>query len=174
MPPRVACELLSDFLVGRSSRTMNWSTGNQHGRFLTAEMSEVQMIRHEQVTTRQICNPELFTSALQRLNQESDLLVATMRIFLDDAPCLLDELRTSIKENDFSRLHSAAHRLKGILSGYDHSAGTLLARDLEDMGRHANIADASLILGELETEVAQLSAEIRSYLRANKTSVTTE
>jgi HPt (histidine-containing phosphotransfer) domain-containing protein len=111
--------------------------------------------------------PRDFSAALERLAGDQDLLKRQMKFFLDDAPGLLEDMRTSITAGDRDSLKIAAHRLKGLAASYDAHAAAELALRLEGFAGHAGDSDLALaepIAGELGGCIDDLLLAIQEYL----------
>lgn len=52
--------------------------------------------------------------ALQRMGGDRELLVMLMRMFLADAPSLVQNIEAGSESDQGERVHSAAHSLRGI------------------------------------------------------------
>ena len=108
-----------------------------------------------------------FGLALERLDGDVDLLKEQMDFFLTDAPELIDRIRIAVAEPDAKQLQLSAHRLKGLLSSYDHGEAAALARNLEFMGRDGTFDNAAALCAQLEVHVGDLIAAMKSYMREN-------
>ena len=106
-----------------------------------------------------------FSAALERMDNDEDLLAQQMAFFLNDGPALLEQICDAIKQQDSRRLEIAAHRLKGLLAGYDHREGAALALELEQQGRGGSLEHAAETCQKLRPHVESLAGAIKQYLQ---------
>lgn len=88
--------------------------------------------------------------ALERLGGDEELLREVARLFLDEYPVLLAEIRESVSLRDADGLQRAAHSLKGSVSNFGADAAYNAAFVLEMMGRTRDLAEADRGLAELD------------------------
>jgi CheY-like chemotaxis protein/HPt (histidine-containing phosphotransfer) domain-containing protein len=105
-----------------------------------------------------------FSSALDRLDNDSELLKRQMRFFLDDAPELLVKVRSAISAQDGKSLRIAAHRLKGLSASYDACEANALAQQLETAGSEGKFDVARPLVDQLGVCIDSLSRAIRAHL----------
>jgi PAS domain S-box-containing protein len=110
-------------------------------------------------------DPIDFGPALKRLDEDADLLERQMIIFLGEAPKLVERLRESIESADATNVKLSAHRLKGLVSSYDHHAAARAAQQLERCASGNRWSEASALAASLARHVEQLSAAIRDFRR---------
>ncbi len=90
-----------------------------------------------------------------------------MTFFLQDAPGLLEDIRTTVREGDGEALEFVAHRLKGLLAGFDAVEGVEYAHKLEQMGSDGNLVEADAALGQLQTRVDHLKQALEEFVASN-------
>ena len=73
--------------------------------------------------------------ALERVDGDSELLKELATLFLCDCPRWMAEIRQAIDQHDASKLHQAAHTLKGSVGNFGARAAFLAASRLETDGR---------------------------------------
>jgi HPt (histidine-containing phosphotransfer) domain-containing protein len=106
-----------------------------------------------------------FSAALERMGGEADLLVDHMNYVLNDAPALLDQMRHSLTSQNARQLEIAAHRLKSLVSSYNHDEARDLAIELEQMGKDAAFDQAARTLTRLSPLVESLNDAIRNFIQ---------
>jgi CheY-like chemotaxis protein len=107
-------------------------------------------------------------AALERMGGEQDLLIEHIGFVIDDAPELLQQIAMSITNHEGRQLEIAAHRLKSLVSTYNHEAARELAQQLEQMGLHNDLEDASDKLDALQKMVDEFMSAI-AYYRESQT-----
>jgi len=90
------------------------------------------------------------------------------RIFLEESPKLLNNLRRAIAAGDPDSLQKVAHSLKGESSYLEASKVSETARQLEYMGREKNLSQANTALQVLETEMTRLRRAVQEELEVRK------
>ena len=100
-------------------------------------------------------------AALDRVEGDEELLQDICRIFLEESPKLMAQLRQAVAEGDPEAVSRAAHSLKGE-SGYLGAANvSQMAKQLETMGRDRELSQAPAVLEQLQKEMASLSSAMR-------------
>jgi PAS domain S-box-containing protein len=107
-----------------------------------------------------------FHAALKRLEGDEELLREQMQYLLDEIPGLLEEARAAIAQSDGRRLEVAAHRIKGLASGFDAGTAVEAAGCLEQLGRNADFETAPLSLDQLVGHLSGLCGALREHLEA--------
>jgi len=106
---------------------------------------------------------------LRRSTGGNEKLMASLTvILLQDSPKTLARIGRAIAQNNAAELAAAAHLLKGSLAIFGASKAVELARNLEAMGRAAQLRDAPLEFRTLETEFAALSEELAPLIQKNR------
>ncbi|MEX0819074.1 MAG: response regulator [Pirellulaceae bacterium] len=106
-----------------------------------------------------------FTAALERMGGEADLLHEHMNYVLNDAPKLLEQIQDALATKAGRQLEIAAHRLKSLVSSYNHDEARELAVELERMGKDAAFDQAERTLSRLKPLVDELNHAIQNYVR---------
>ena len=88
--------------------------------------------------------------ALERLGGDEELLREVARLFLDEYPALLVEIREAVAARDANALQRAAHTLKGSVSNFGADAAYNAAFVLEMMGRTRDLTNVERGLAELD------------------------
>ncbi len=95
-------------------------------------------------------------AALERVEDDEELLQDICRIFLEESPKLMTTLQEAVEQNDSEAVSRAAHSLKGE-SGYLGAANvSQMAKQLETMGRDRELAQAPTVFEQLQKEMASL------------------
>lgn len=98
--------------------------------------------------------------ALQQTGQP-DLLTRVIDLFLDDIPPILDEIKTSVAQDDLARTRAAAHRIKSSAANLGASGFSEQCRQLEQLARDGEIPDADVRIQHLEAEYARVMVALR-------------
>jgi len=99
--------------------------------------------------------------ALRRVAGDEELLQDLCRIFLEQAPGLMERLRQGVAEGDPEAVTRAAHSLKGETSCLAAANAARLARQLEEMGRGHNLSHAVETVELLNREIADLQVALQ-------------
>lgn len=78
--------------------------------------------------------------ALERMGGDEELLREVARLFLDEYPGLIEEIRIAATANDTDALQRAAHSLKGSVSNFGAESVCNAAYVLENMGRKGDLS----------------------------------
>jgi two-component system sensor histidine kinase/response regulator len=87
---------------------------------------------------------------LERVGGDDGLLREITKIFLEEYPTLLDEIRSAVAAGDAQRIERAAHSLKGAVANFGAAAATDAAYQMESVGRRGQIEQAPSALISLE------------------------
>jgi signal transduction histidine kinase/CheY-like chemotaxis protein len=79
--------------------------------------------------------PDVSDRVLARVGGDRELLADISRLFIDDAPRHLEQIRRALDDRDGESLHRAAHGLKGAAANFDADDVVSAARVLEEVGR---------------------------------------
>jgi signal transduction histidine kinase/CheY-like chemotaxis protein/HPt (histidine-containing phosphotransfer) domain-containing protein len=102
-----------------------------------------------------------FVAHLERSTGGNEKLMKSLvAILFADTPKALARIGQAIAQNNSAELAAAAHLLKGSLAIFGASRAVESARGLEAMGRAADLREAPLAFQTLETEFANLQAEL--------------
>jgi PAS domain S-box-containing protein len=99
---------------------------------------------------------------LARVGGNAAVLQELISVFRKDSSALLKEAADALDQKDGATLHRAAHTLKGMINFFGASAATQLALKLEQLGKEANFAGSTEILGALRGELERLQGELDS------------
>jgi CheY-like chemotaxis protein len=96
----------------------------------------------------------------ERLQGNDELIADLVRLFLDDAPNQLQEIRAALEAGASARLENAAHSLKGSAASLGAKALATMARKLEMRGNRGEIEGAKLDFADLISEWEKLKPEL--------------
>ena len=108
------------------------------------------------------------TAALAHVDGDLQLLAELAAMFLQDYPRLLNEVRQSIVEGDYSSLERAAHTLKGRLAFFGVENARIQALKLEMMGREQDPDGVWQVLADLEVEIEDSMPEFHRLAREQR------
>ena len=83
--------------------------------------------------------------ALGRVGGDLGLLKEIARVFLDDCPRLLEELREAAARSDFAAVERHAHTLKGSSANFGASRLVSAALRIEKMGRARSLKSINFL-----------------------------
>ena len=93
-----------------------------------------------------------------------DLVAQVVRLYLDRAPALLDEIGRAIEVGDARAVQLAAHSLKSSSANVGAGAVSECARLLETLGRETELDSAGDSLEALRRAYASAARELQRYL----------
>jgi len=94
--------------------------------------------------------------ALERLGGDEELLREIARLFLDDYPKLMSELREAVESGDARRIERSAHSIKGSVANFAADPVCEAAFALEQIGRSGKVDTSVAALRTLEEGFAAL------------------
>lgn len=135
------------------------------GALNAAEPGKVQTTNSVELSSEGsiLQDPPTFSAALERLDNDAELLREQMEFFLKDAPELLAILETSGKAADFGTLHIAAHRLKNLCASFEDDKTAAECRKLEYANDLAALCTDATVAG-----VRRLLTTIQTFLSQNE------
>lgn len=99
-------------------------------------------------------------AALTRLGGDRELLHDMLEFFTEDVPPLLQQIRTSLGEQDADQLERAAHSLKGLLANFDAGGQVVsMAAELQEQGSKGNFQSAAKLIPRLERRSIRMVRE---------------
>ena len=105
-----------------------------------------------------------WNTALARVGGDVDLLKDIARIFIDDFPRSLAELRDAGARGDCALAERAAHGLKGAAANFGATRVVETSLHIEKMGRAGRLDDFGAALEALESGLASLQKELETLL----------
>jgi len=109
--------------------------------------------------SRAIFDPAAFE---RQIGGDASLRSEIIRMFLEDCPARVAEVRAAVDAGDAGALVSSAHALKGAAAYLCASIVRTRAADLERLGRDHNLTDAGAAIALLDAAVAQLLPELKN------------
>lgn len=100
--------------------------------------------------------------ALERLDDDRELLQELAQLFLQDLPLRLVDIRNAVASHNAKALQQSAHTLKGSAGNLAAVAVFEVARHLEQMGRDGDLTHIDEAYAVLKTEVERLTAELET------------
>lgn len=94
--------------------------------------------------------------ALRRLGGDETLMREMAKFFLEDAPGLLEEIRTNCASSNAEEAARAAHSLKGLASNFGAAKTESTARQVEEASRAQQFESVQKLLPTLEHDLQQL------------------
>lgn len=104
-----------------------------------------------------------YENSLRRLGGDVGLFIEFTKIFMDDSPQLMQEIKSAVAEFNYEQLEKSAHALKGLMSNFGAKRGCELAAVLENAGRNRNGEGAREMLARLKEQYALLCSELRTF-----------
>ncbi len=95
-------------------------------------------------------------AALARVEGDRELLREMAKLFLEDCPSRLAELRAALERQDGRALERSAHALKGSVSNFCARPAAEAALRLEALGRAGDLLQADAAVRAVEREIARL------------------
>lgn len=100
-----------------------------------------------------------------RLGGDELLARQLARLFVEECPQMIAEVRDSVESGSADRIRRAAHAIKGSMSNFTAGAPTTTAFVLEAMGRDHEVGDAPAVFDQLTREVGELAARLDAFGR---------
>ena len=90
----------------------------------------------------------------------ANLVTKIIGVYLSDAPARLRSLQEAVARGDAAAMRRAAHAFKSASANLGATGLAELCRRMEDLGRASSIQGAQSLVAEIETEYAQVAAEL--------------
>lgn len=129
------------------------------------EKSQLNTDGSAQKSDASVLDWEVFSENYQGLE---DILVNLIDSFATTEPKVMNEIKEAISQNNANALQLAAHSLKGAVSNFFAHSATLLAWELEEMGKSGKLELAPNTYAKLEAELVRLLQTLVS-LKQNRT-----
>ncbi|MGH9746561.1 MAG: response regulator [Candidatus Acidiferrales bacterium] len=104
-------------------------------------------------------------AALRHVEGDRELLDEIMRIFTDECPKTIAEIRNAIRAADLPLLERAAHSLKGSAANLGALGVTQPAAEIEESARNGDLSAAREQFHSLENAVEELLRELEGIAR---------
>jgi HPt (histidine-containing phosphotransfer) domain-containing protein len=100
------------------------------------------------------------------IDGDKSLFTELLRLYNDEYPRLLEELRAAVRVDDGGGVEKIAHRLKGMVRNFFAPAAVAVAGEIEEAGRIAVLNGLFEKIGVLEIELDHLKKELTEYLNS--------
>jgi len=104
-----------------------------------------------------------WTAALERVGGDRALLGELVRLFLQECPGWVRELRRGLEAGDAAALKRVAHNLKSCMGNFGARAAFERALRLETLGRDGNLAGADEACRALEQSLERLRPALAAF-----------
>jgi HPt (histidine-containing phosphotransfer) domain-containing protein len=98
--------------------------------------------------------------ALRRMGDDPVLFQEMVGLLRADAPALLQSLRAAQQAGDSTRVHRAAHTLKGLASNFGAARTVAAATEAERLAKARQSAGMPAAIAELEEALDELIAAL--------------
>ncbi|HSG69834.1 MAG TPA: response regulator, partial [Planctomycetaceae bacterium] len=88
-------------------------------------------------------------SIMKRLGGDEELFSSFIEVFLEDAPQLIEQVRSGIAEHDSNLVQRSAHSPRGLAANFNAESVIDLAARLENAGKEGNFSEANSLLPQL-------------------------
>lgn len=97
-----------------------------------------------------------------RVNGDKQLLRDLVKIFAQESPRMLEQIRVAIKQSAFADVQNLSHKLKGSVLQFCGVKAIELAASLEQMGERKSLQHAHRLFSDLELEIASLTRSLQT------------
>lgn len=104
-------------------------------------------------------------AALKRMGGETDLLQEHIGFVLSDVPQLIASIKAAINDQESKQVKMNAHRLKSLVSSYDHREAIELCQAIESEAAGGNLTEAPLRLTRLEELMQEFARAVDDFLQ---------
>jgi CheY-like chemotaxis protein len=113
-------------------------------------------------TVRNVAAP---SAALVRLGGDESLLHELIRLFLEDAPSLVEKIRAGLDGGDSEAVARAAHNLMGLAANFDAAPTVDAAKRIERLAGSDDGRALRPALADLEAELTLLQSALEVHQR---------
>jgi len=96
--------------------------------------------------------------ALERVENDADLLIELVEVFLDDCPSKMEALKEATKNSDYSKIKDLAHSLKGAAGNISAKNIREIVIKIENFAKDGNGAPINDCIVELEAKLDELKS----------------
>ena len=100
---------------------------------------------------------------LARLAGDVELARQLAGVFVSECPRMMTEVRAAVEQGSADGVRRAAHALKGSLLNFVDTGPSVMACDLERMGRDNHLEGAPATLVRLERDVSRLVKDLERF-----------
>jgi len=97
-----------------------------------------------------------------RATTDAEFVAEMIDTFLEDSPQLMSEMRQALKDGNAEAFRRAAHSLKSNASSFGANELSALAKQLEMMGKSADLNGADDLLVKLADQYTQVEKALRA------------
>ncbi len=102
---------------------------------------------------------------MDQVDGDVQFLEETIAMLDDDAPGLLNEIRSAAASGDAEALVKAAHKLKGMVANFCAAPAEAAAREVEMTGRHQRLAEVGPAVEALQGRTDRLREALHRFLQ---------
>lgn len=99
---------------------------------------------------------------IKRLGDE-ELFFSLIRFFDEDAPGLLESIRTGSQQGDAELVVRSAHSLKGLVANFDAVGAMTAAMRVQQVGESGRLHETGPLLAALENEITRLTVALAPF-----------
>ncbi len=101
-------------------------------------------------------NPFDREEMLERLGGDTELLDDVLKVFLEECPKMLDQIRGAVDGGDPNVVRRTAHSMKGALLNISAAPAAAEASQLELLGSEERLGEGAPVLERLQQEIERL------------------
>ena len=106
---------------------------------------------------------------LARLMGDTDLAKKIIKVFLEQTPNQIIELKNALKAGDLPNIELLSHSIKGACANIGAGRLQAVACDIETLARSGDVADIKTLFDDLEKELGQLKKTVKKIAPYNET-----
>jgi HPt (histidine-containing phosphotransfer) domain-containing protein len=108
---------------------------------------------------------------LARVGGNRGLLRELVKLFLEDCPAWMTEIRATIDHRDVPRLTYCTHQLRGSVGNFGGSVAYERARQLEALARAGDLTAAANVYSLLEADIQQFQQTLTQLVQEPATAM---
>ena len=111
------------------------------------------------------------TAALERIDNDTDLLIMLIDVFIKECPSYIGKLQTSCERQDLNALGDAAHNIKGASAAIGFEECRNLAEELEVACRQSGVKSIAYFensTAKLITVLNACEATLKDWAKKNR------
>jgi HPt (histidine-containing phosphotransfer) domain-containing protein len=105
-------------------------------------------------------------AALERLEGDRELFEELARLFAEECPKSISEIRSALDSGDFALLERLAHTLKGSAASMSAESIRQTALELEMSSRAHDLPKSRILAEGLQNEIDRLMPELKAIIGA--------
>jgi len=102
-------------------------------------------------------------AALSAVGGDRELLADLIKVFLDECPKMLADIRSSAQAGDLEKLRRAAHTLKGSMGYFGAAAAFSRAQEMERLAKSNELDSARGQLVAVEAEIGRILPSLKRF-----------